>query len=79
MSKSSWVQRIATSLADRTANVKLKNGDIYSYSDVSRKAILNLRLNPNQSLGKWVNNNCKKNAHLEIDACFTAAQLPNFI
>ena len=32
-------------------------GGIYEYSHVSRRAILNLLINPNMSLGLWVNAN----------------------
>ena len=33
------------------------NGYAYEYSNVSRRAIVNLMLNPNMSLGFWVNKN----------------------
>ncbi len=68
--ESSWIDHVTTNLKDRIAFVTLKNGDIYAYNEVSRRAILNLMFDNKQSLGKWVNNNCKKNAHLELDACF---------
>ena len=35
------------------------NGNIYEYSNVSRRAILSVMTNDKQSLGKWVNHNCK--------------------
>ena len=38
--------------------VEFTNGLMYEYSNVSRRAILNLILNPNMSLGFWVNANC---------------------
>jgi hypothetical protein len=41
-----------------TACVDFKNGYAYSYSNVSRRAIINLLAQPNMSLGFWVNNNC---------------------
>ena len=41
-----------------TACVDFKNGYAYSYSNVSRRAILNLLAQPNMSLGFWVNKNC---------------------
>ena len=37
--------------------VAYAKGNIYQYTHVSRRAILNLLLNPNMSLGFWVNNN----------------------
>ena len=41
-----------------SATVEFKNGYAYSYSNVSRRAIINLLAQPNMSLGFWVNNNC---------------------
>jgi hypothetical protein len=38
--------------------VEFKNGYAYQYTNVSRRAILNLLANKNMSLGFWVNNNC---------------------
>jgi len=38
--------------------VEFANGYSYEYTNVSRRAIANLLLNPNMSLGFWVNNNC---------------------
>lgn len=42
-----------------TVRVMYTNGSVYDYSNVSRRAIANLMLNPNMSLGFWVNANCK--------------------
>ena len=38
--------------------VEFANGYTYEYTNVSRRAIANLMLNPNMSLGFWVNQNC---------------------
>ena len=38
--------------------VEYANGLSYEYTNVSRRAILNLMCNPNMSLGFWVNANC---------------------
>ena len=38
--------------------VEFSNGYSYEYTNVSRRAITNLLLNPNMSLGFWVNQNC---------------------
>ena len=38
--------------------VEFANGYSYEYTGVSRRAIANLMLNPNMSLGFWVNKNC---------------------
>lgn len=40
------------------ALVEFENGYAYEYTKVSRRAIINLLLNPNMSLGFWVNKNC---------------------
>lgn len=40
-----------------TACVEFTNGYSYAYTNVSRRAILNLIANPNMSLGFWVNAN----------------------
>jgi hypothetical protein len=40
------------------ALVEFDNGYSYEYTGVSRRAIANLMLNPNMSLGFWVNKNC---------------------
>ena len=55
---SSFIDYIYTNLLRGTCNVHMKDGNIYTYSDVSRRAIANLRLNPNLSLGSWFNTNC---------------------
>ena len=39
-------------------NVTFNGGNSYTYTGVSRRAIANLLLNPNMSLGFWVNENC---------------------
>ena len=38
--------------------VTFKNGQTYAYNNVSKRAIVNLFLNKNMSLGFWVNDNC---------------------
>lgn len=37
--------------------VAYEKGNVYEYTHVSRRAILNLLMNPNMSLGLWVNDN----------------------
>ena len=49
--------------------VEFANGYAYEYTNVSRRAILNLLMNPNMSLGFWVNQNCiapKRTAYLQL-------------
>ena len=51
------------------AYVTFANGYEYEYTNVSRRAIMNLLLNPNMSLGFWVNNNCvntKRTSYLQL-------------
>jgi hypothetical protein len=48
--------------------VEFANGYSYEYTGVSRRAIANLMLNPNMSLGFWVNQNCIRP---ERTACLT--------
>jgi len=46
---------ITVDLLEATALVEFANGERYSYSRVSRRAIVNLLMQPNISLGFWVN------------------------
>ena len=48
--------------------VEFANGYSYEYTRVSRRAIANLLMNPNMSLGFWVNQNCIRP---ERTACLT--------
>jgi hypothetical protein len=54
---SSAVDNISVNPVRGTANVVFANGCEYEYTNVSRRAILNLMANPNISLGFWVNEN----------------------
>jgi len=62
---SSAVDYIVTDILRGTANVKFANGNWYRYTNVSRRAILNLELNPNMSLGFWVNDNIINSARVK--------------
>ena len=46
--------------------VAFKSGKTYAYSNVSKRAILNLYLNQNMSLGMWVNENCIKATNVKF-------------
>ena len=46
---------IIANVADGVARVAYKNGMVYEYTNVSRRALLNLVLNNNISLGRWIN------------------------
>ena len=51
---------ISTDLINGVVDVMFNNGSVYHYTNVSRRAIANLQLQPNMSLGFWVNNNLIK-------------------
>ena len=57
---------VYVSLLKGTALVVFKNGGTYHYSNVSRRAIANLLLNRNLSLGFWVNTNCIKSDRTKV-------------
>jgi len=54
---SDCVERIVVDPVRAVAQVAYRKGNIYKYTHVSRRAILNLIMNPNISLGFWVNEN----------------------
>ena len=54
---SNAIEHIGCDLLNGICHVKFKNGAEYSYNGVSRRAMLNLKLNKNISLGFWVNDN----------------------
>lgn len=55
---SSAVRSIDTDILRGSVTVEFNNGSEYTYTGVSRRAIANLLLQPNMSLGFWVNSNC---------------------
>ena len=54
---STAVNYVTTDLARGTAHVQFNNGLWFGYTNVSRRAIANLMMQPNMSLGFWVNDN----------------------
>ena len=54
---SDCVERMYVDPIRAIVQVAYAKGNIYEYSHVSRRAILNLLMNPNMSLGLWVNDN----------------------
>ena len=54
---SSAVSAIHCDVLNGLALVSFKNGSVYAYSNVSRRAMMNLKFNSTISLGFWVNNN----------------------
>ena len=51
------IAAISTDILSGVVSVLFHNGSVYRYSNVSRRAIANLQLQPNMSLGFWVNAN----------------------
>ena len=54
---SDCVERMVVDPLRGVVQVAYQKGNIYEYTCVSRRAIANLLLNPNMSLGFWVNSN----------------------
>ena len=54
---SDCVERMVVDPVRGVVQVAYAKGNIYEYTCVSRRAIINLLLNPNMSLGFWVNSN----------------------
>ena len=52
---SDCAEYIIANVADGVARVVYKNGNVYEYTNVSRRALLNLVMNDNISLGRWIN------------------------
>ena len=65
---SNAIDNIAVSPILGVALVEYSNGLSYEYTNVSRRAILNLMCNPNMSLGFWVNDNCKVHQRVKYQA-----------
>ena len=55
---SSCSDGVAVDIISGTASVLFSNGAVYRYTNVSRRALLNLTLNRRMSLGSWYNFNC---------------------
>tara|TARA_Y100001973_G_scaffold81233_1_gene119714 strand:- start:300 stop:530 length:231 start_codon:yes stop_codon:yes gene_type:complete len=55
--ESSAVNSLELDKEDGLAQVEFSNGNKYTYSNVSKRAIAKLINTPNQSIGQWVNNN----------------------
>ena len=64
---------VYVSLLKGTALVMWQSGGTYAYSNVSRRAIANLLLNRNLSLGFWINTNCIKSDRTKVGMRWNAA------
>ena len=52
---SDCADRIVVNVMDANCIVYYTNGSVYLYQGVSRRALINLVLNDNISLGRWIN------------------------
>ena len=50
-----------------TVEILFMTGHAYKFKNVSRRAIINLILNPNMSLGFWVNENINRSARVKYN------------
>ena len=48
---------IVANVQDATCTVRYANGCTYKYTNVSRTALIKLIMQPNISLGRWINDN----------------------
>lgn len=65
------VRRVFVSVKDASATVVFKDNNVYTYYGVSRRAIINLLMNPNMSLGFWVNRNCVNPYDRDVEYCWS--------
>ena len=79
MRSSSVIQFISTDVIDGRVSVLFKNGTCYRYTNVSRRALLNLTLNRRMSLGAWYNfnANCKQPSRVKCEKLYDAIPTPN--
>ena len=54
---SSAIKSLEVDALNSKALCTFKNGRVYEYDNVSKRAIINVLFNPDVSLGFWVNNN----------------------
>ena len=69
---SSCADGVAVDIISGTASVLFSNGSVYRYTNVSRRAIANLLINPNISLGFWINANLVDNKRVAYTQTYDA-------
>jgi len=69
---SAAIHCISTDFLHGVVDVMFSNGSVYRYSNVSRRAIANLQLQRNMSLGFWVNNNLLGNKRVKSTQTYGA-------
>ena len=62
-----------------TASVEFKSGHRYDYTNVSRRAILNLLKTKNISAGFWVNNNLLNNTRVKETFRYAHKNIANLV
>ena len=72
LTRNSDCGNLAVDLLNGTASVLFNNGAVYNYTNVSRRAIANLMLNPNMSLGFWINANLVDNKRVSYKQTYDA-------
>ena len=65
--KSSAIDELYVYPTQGKVTVMFKDGHIYEYVNVSRRAILNVLTNAKVSLGKWVNKNLINNDRVSFE------------
>ena len=55
---STAISALSVDLLTKKVIASFKDGSIYEYANVSKRAIANVLFNPDISLGRWVNHNC---------------------
>jgi|TARA_R100000008_G_scaffold39269_1_gene22474 hypothetical protein len=75
---SNAIESLDVDMLKQRARVTFKDGGVYEYANVSKRAIANVLFNPNISLGFWVNNNLVNNYERDVVA-FCPPQLPSFV
>ena len=63
---SSAIKSLEVDALNSTAVCEFKNGRVYQYENVSKRAIINVLFNPDVSLGFWVNNNLVNTERTEL-------------
>jgi len=69
---SAAIHCISTDFLHGVVDVMFSNGSVYRYTNVSRRAIANLQLQRNMSLGFWVNNNLLANKRVKSTQTYGA-------
>jgi hypothetical protein len=72
------IRSISCNVLAGFALVSYKNGSTYTYTNVSKRAMLNLYFNRNMSLGFWVNDNLKENARVSYERAYRFAYNQTF-